>query len=1527
MEAQKLRVVWLVQMLTDQCDMRGFVPSDAAKEPAEDYQVQYETEVRAHCLANRTADDERIVHTYPESWYLTGLAARKDLGLDVAVIWEDPAQDDRTDVDDWLWHAARGLLVAFVGGPDNDGNGRRDLGVSPRNGADGTIADRLDDQGSVPDGDAKRWGIPIQRLDVATFERSDQDFIGQVASQEVRAILEDNFAGAYQAVKPTLLVAREETSISLDLSAAQSITSDEAGATVELSFEGQSSETLAAVSWAPYRYNSDIGPDGNVIGWETYPFSEHWDDMEVELIDAFSDLDPELNPYRDSESAVIGEMLVARSLYVALNRGITSYVQYGSLNAGAQERDLVLACELSGSCEDEYDTELMDNVAGSLGAVNSAYWVIVPFILAFIENWNATFKMTSHLSGAVVEIPTAFTTLEKLGDGFKDVGKGWMALFNIPDLVMQIKSLSSMKWKVALGGAAFALFAVGAAAITACIVAAALSKDAVKIIAYVARSMEMATYLVGAIKAIYEAVQMLKGLKEIKSLLSNMASASGIGNAIGYGIGVVITWAMFAWQAVALDPSWQEMGYMVAKAIASTIVLVLMQVISQIPIVGTIIEAFILMLDCFISILCSLVGWDKEAEGDNDPYNDAGDWLCGGLEGIVQTLLTWFIFAGNDMVDFEDENRLNFYELNANRLRNPDDGMIPGNALLVSVALTNTITMNPLPKNLGATGWEEWSDENLHTSTFAYAMEIEEQDLHDDLERGSLYGEWQYADGTPPGEMWGAYHQHKPEPLAITRSVPAIEVELPGAGINRPLTAGLAEGYAVPVQNCYASVVCLVETERETLHFSLSENLIYDIFPATLDGFYDLVPIAFGAYALSWGQDGDVRFPRLRDADGDGLPYTSDPNDNAWDADGDGVSDAYELEIGSDPELTDSDQDHLSDYDELRLGTSPTRKDTDGDGLWDGEEVLHQDRDDVDGDGDRIEWTGGWRFVYRVSEDGLQESMWVASDPQKLDADGDGLTDAQEKLYGFNPNVWSTDKVLDFSTAIMEGAGDDPTDGYVRPSDTLHYTATVKNELLDKYMQGLLTPLFSAAADPAGLEAQPFVLQPTQSRSLGGYTTVAGAATGVYSFTQSAGALVTDWKVLSQGVKLWLPMEDPTTQDRSGSFPPNDATCTGACPSVTGGRYGNALSLDGSSYLTSPADPNEAEYAVSLWYKTSTANGNGALYAVDADNGVKIYLENGMPCAKLGTASPICGTSSTADDEWHHLVHTYGGEAGGQKLYIDGAQVASSTASTTAANNGDVFIGHADGKTNLTGLIDDVRLYDTGLTAAQVRALLARPVLDMKFENPTQITTGYRYGDDSTFENAGTCPSGSCPSGTTGILGSGVAFVGANKYITMDSDASLDLSEGHFTVAAWIKPDTMAMDADHCADWFVEGGTGTCVARQPEAILGWHNGSAAGYATLQRQVVALEEPPYEASRLRFGFGTADAWSGYYESPLGVIQDNAWNHVVLTFGDGVVTLYVNGELKDSDEVTFPAGTKPAATQYFEIGARTTAAPCS
>jgi hypothetical protein len=197
------------------------------------------------------------------------------------------------------------------------------------------------------------------------------------------------------------------------------------------------------------------------------------------------------------------------------------------------------------------------------------------------------------------------------------------------------------------------------------------------------------------------------------------------------------------------------------------------------------------------------------------------------------------------------------------------------------------------------------------------------------------------------------------------------------------------------------------------------------------------------------------------DSDGDGIddvfelrnPSILDPLDPAdagEDADGDGLSNQQEYALGTDLENPDTDGDGLSDYDEVVVyGTDPLLADTDGDGLDDyAEVILHGTNPllvDTDGDGMPDAWEVAHGLNPLVDDadedadgDGLtnrEERLW-GTDPHRRDTDGDGMPDGWEVAHGLNPLVddAADDADGDGLTNLQEfGTGTDPqnmdTDG------------------------------------------------------------------------------------------------------------------------------------------------------------------------------------------------------------------------------------------------------------------------------------------------------------------------------------------------------------------------------------------------------------------------------------------------------------------------------------------------------------------
>lgn len=159
--------------------------------------------------------------------------------------------------------------------------------------------------------------------------------------------------------------------------------------------------------------------------------------------------------------------------------------------------------------------------------------------------------------------------------------------------------------------------------------------------------------------------------------------------------------------------------------------------------------------------------------------------------------------------------------------------------------------------------------------------------------------------------------------------------------------------------------------------------------------------------------------PLQADSDGDGLTdqeeahlYHTNPNEA--DSDGDGWADDIEVRLGLPPlddgttnpaasPTGDWDGDGLSNAQEIELGYNPSKPDSDGDGLLDGDEVtrgtnpLH-----MDSDGDDL--ADGWEVTYGFDPLKAEREETLEANP-----DNDGLTNLEESFHGTNPYCADTD--------------------------------------------------------------------------------------------------------------------------------------------------------------------------------------------------------------------------------------------------------------------------------------------------------------------------------------------------------------------------------------------------------------------------------------------------------------------------------------------------------------------------------------
>ncbi len=181
-----------------------------------------------------------------------------------------------------------------------------------------------------------------------------------------------------------------------------------------------------------------------------------------------------------------------------------------------------------------------------------------------------------------------------------------------------------------------------------------------------------------------------------------------------------------------------------------------------------------------------------------------------------------------------------------------------------------------------------------------------------------------------------------------------------------------------------------------------------------------------GLVAPGYDTDGDGIVDDIEDED---RNCVCDPDETCWykaDTDNDGIVDGvdeYPLDA-DDGDTIDADGDGLSDALETRLGTDPRNPDTDGDCILDGlEDANRNGVYDVDSetnplssdtDGDRL--PDGWVSSMGMGEDHNCNGIFdegVETDPCDPDTDGDTITDFDEMTAGGAFNLDNLECALD----------------------------------------------------------------------------------------------------------------------------------------------------------------------------------------------------------------------------------------------------------------------------------------------------------------------------------------------------------------------------------------------------------------------------------------------------------------------------------------------------------------------------------
>ncbi len=211
-----------------------------------------------------------------------------------------------------------------------------------------------------------------------------------------------------------------------------------------------------------------------------------------------------------------------------------------------------------------------------------------------------------------------------------------------------------------------------------------------------------------------------------------------------------------------------------------------------------------------------------------------------------------------------------------------------------------------------------------------------------------------------------------------------------------------------------------------------------------------------------------------------------------------------------------------------------------------------------------------------------------------------------------------------------------------------------------------------------------------------------------------------------------------TVSDSSGSN--NNGTISGAVWE-SNGKFGSALSFDGLNDLVTIADANSLDLTNNItleaWVKPTTTSSNYRTIIMKERPSNATYTlysnsNNNRPMGEhsktSGAVVDIKGTTQLPANTWSHIAVTYNGAQ--FKFFLNGVQKASkNTTGAMFVSNGALRIGGNSiwSDEYFSGLIDEVRIYNRALTAAEITTDMNTPITQ-DTTNPTISITSPTQG-------------------------------------------------------------------------------------------------------------------------------------------------------------------------------------------------------
>ncbi len=255
-----------------------------------------------------------------------------------------------------------------------------------------------------------------------------------------------------------------------------------------------------------------------------------------------------------------------------------------------------------------------------------------------------------------------------------------------------------------------------------------------------------------------------------------------------------------------------------------------------------------------------------------------------------------------------------------------------------------------------------------------------------------------------------------------------------------------------------------------------------------------------------------------------------------------------------------------------------------------------------------------------------------------------------------------------------------------------------------------------------------------------------------------------------------------TVYDRSG----NGRNGTVYSASYGPGKYGQGFNDPGTGYVETTGIDTigiiNASFTACAWINGASYNagGDNNVFGVDQTGtnlGLHLTIRGKVPYFGF-YANDTGGVTTLVEGRWYNICWRYNISNGEQAIYVNGNLDNSSTGHAALQGWASLKIGRQFGGSYFNGTIDDARIYNYPLSAAEIQKLYSLGAVKMNSTQNSKLTSGLVgywpfNGPDisgtTAYDRSGQNNNGTLynnPSGAIGKVGQAINFNGSNQYVS-----------------------------------------------------------------------------------------------------------------------------------------------------------------